>query len=328
MHIAIVARDVGPSKGLDMLAKGLVEQGETVTSCLGFGKEMETSPRQIVGWVQVGVFDLIVCGMSSSELLAAEELAAAQAATVAGIPVILYADAWGVVNRPWFREVKPRGIFAVNSEELQKAQNSFIGFDGIVTGNPQWEKFFLSPELSREQWRKSWALNRPLILNVWGKDPCVNIAIASALVDANAKDRWDLRVQKHPGDRTPDEVYKSLADFGRLGWADGNLVPYADIVVESASTVGIEAACRRIPAISVFSELATRRLEKTTGSREWPLCQCGCSLRTSVGRLGSAIEQLMLCPDLLTANQEQMFPALKQGEAVGRMTRYIKSTFG
>jgi hypothetical protein len=90
----------------------------------------------------------------------------------------------------------------------------------------------------------------------------------------------------HPGDTTPLEDYynpvcRNAATNIRIvtkeQMSGPDLLPGVDLVFESASTIGIEAVCQRIPVVDWFSEIGLERLTKATGSSTWPLCAQGSS---------------------------------------------------
>lgn len=56
-----------------------------------------------------------------------------------------------------------------------------------------------------------------------------------------------------------------------------DLIPGADLVVATASTTEIEAACQRKPVISFLTEITHRRNVVQFGKREWELCELGTS---------------------------------------------------
>lgn len=74
-----------------------------------------------------------------------------------------------------------------------------------------------------------------------------------------------------------------------------DMLPGADLVIESASTLGIEAAFQRIPVISSFWEVALARIEESCGSRDWELCDSGAALRVD----GDPNQLLYFIQDLL-----------------------------
>ena len=334
MKIALVARDGAPSRALHALGGALKSKGHDASAFLHVGHKGNNwvdffwddneNGQKVRGTVESA--ELLVVGMSC-ESNAGEELGAIKMAVAKGAPVILYAaDNWDVVNRPWFNWVRPKAVFVMNEGEAKKARGLFsTDTEVLVTGNMDWEEYFQPPEPSRDEWRTKWGVKQPLVLNIWGTDPVRNIAIASALVDANKDDQWDLRVWKHPSDDTPDEVYHSLTKYGHISWTKDILVPYADVVVECISREGIEAGCRRIPVVSVFPEVAKRRLEEMAGKAGWGLCETGSSMYETPLTVGEAVEHLLKYHEDQRERQELTFPHMEEHQAIDRMVAYIES---
>lgn len=108
-----------------------------------------------------------------------------------------------------------------------------------------------------------------------------------------------------------------------------DMLPGADLVIDSGSTVAIEAACQRIPVISYFSEIALARLEETSGSRDWELCKLG----VAYGVYGNTSDHLIrYVDDLLLADslarmqrrQEEVYPKPQEkGSAVRKMVETL-----
>lgn len=109
----------------------------------------------------------------------------------------------------------------------------------------------------------------------------------------------------HPGDTTPLRIYEDLVTYApvsvkvRLVASDvltaGTMLPGVDAVIESASTIGIQAACLRIPVAESFSLIALNRLEQSTGSRSWPLVGQGVAVLLSDDKRLRDMQFQLLC---------------------------------
>jgi len=73
-----------------------------------------------------------------------------------------------------------------------------------------------------------------------------------------------------------------------------DMIPGCDILIESASTAGIEAACQRVPVVDYFTDIAINRLEASGGSRTWKPCELGVAIETrDIGNLRGVISGLL-----------------------------------
>ncbi len=350
-RVLLVAQDFAPQKAFHpFLADALGEKGLQVQLVLG-GKGPPTT-GQILGAISaVRDCDILVCGMSSSSELATAEIAAAEEAVAGGIPFGFYADTFGVVNRPWFMSKALQGlasfVFVVNQEEARNAKTLFPNVDIVVSGNPEWEEFAF-PEKTREEVRTELKviLREHLILCPGGKSLAVNILHFGAVIGAVRQLVGQKRVilSLHPKDPNPVELYKELVELSSVPLQVAetstlDILPGVDLVVQSASTIGVAAAIQRIPVIDFFSEIALARMEKVTGAREWKLCQKGvskavCSYPTTLADwmnayLGGPFGRLTEEMKIMRQNQEKVFPKpSERGAAVRIMADHIEKVVG
>lgn len=288
MKATLVGQMVASSQALEMLGDALVSKGCDVVKSLGYGKELlEVSTSRLIGT------DIFIVGMTSEERFALPEVACATLGRKLNTDVFFYADTFGVWNRPWFESVitELQGlatIFVLNEEEAGLAQAKFPSATVVATGNPCWDKFFF-PTKTREMVRLTLGINNGerVMLCPWGKSKEVNILHGQKAIEVAGQTGVGLvTISPHPGDMTPLEDYYSVAKGAPVSvrfvtmneMPCSDLIPGVDLVFESASTIGIEAVCQRVPVVDWFSDIALARLEKATGSRLWPLCEQGAAL--------------------------------------------------
>jgi hypothetical protein len=61
------------------------------------------------------------------------------------------------------------------------------------------------------------------------------------------------------------------------------MVSGADVVVESASTIGVEAACQRIPVVEYFTYAGLGNWKRQTGSVDYEPCRLKVAEEVSLG---------------------------------------------
>lgn len=289
MKVVLLAHDVAPSQALKMIEKELMTRDLSVWSYLGNGGEITADPSDIAATIRNS--DVVLLGMSSSEKLATEEIAAAEAALEHRTPYGFYADIYKCVRRPWFERVREGAsfVFVINSDEATAARELFPNAKVVISGNPLWEDFFM-PKRPREEVREKLevASDETMVLCPGGKSAVVNIlhwgGVIEALSDLSTDPKhWKIFLALHPGDKTPPDFYQDLVTHSRVPakivakefLSSSEMLSGCDLVIESCSTIGIEAACLRKPVISYLSEIALGRLEKGSGSRSWELCVLG-----------------------------------------------------
>lgn len=342
----LVAQDVAPSGALKQLSDKLIEGGYNVSSFLAGGRSISTSTdtlvRQVVGC------HAVVIGMSSSEELAVNEYAVAQKAIQLRIPVFSYMDTFGM--RPHFGDVLRSPfttLFHLNLDEVRKAKGAYPNLRVIATGNPMWEKFFF-PTSTRAQVRLRLGVDdyRELILVPGGKDRTVNeFHFRKVMDDVSSLAGIHLIISLHPGDTTDAGAYQSiLSKYTVQGSiipnseiSGSDIVPGADLVYGSASTVEIEAVCQRIPVIDYLSKQARERLKKNTGSDIWDLVRQGVvhdrddfmDQVTFTDDTYMHILQLLYIGDPLLSRCGQLFPKPERlGLALDMMIKAIKESIG
>lgn len=358
MKVVLVARDIAPSKAFGLLAQELTNRGHSSVLLVGNGKPMAVTTEDIRTAVRRA--DVVVVGMSSSPQLAEPEIAACTEAALAEIPFGFYGDTFRCHERAregaWFAPFQSQAefFFAINNGEAKLAGNFFPNATVVATGNPLWEEFGKPPQRTREEVRA--LIGAPadeiVILAPGGKSPAINCGYWSLLADALAEamedddTKYRVILSLHPGDRAPFaidsvggkalDIYGDLCSFAPVpfqlapaGITTAELLPGVNLVYEWGSSIGVEAAHRRIPIISVNTALGRKRHEVASGSPKWELCECHASFEVSdaedlLERVDDCVEETDAIT-LLREDQAKAFPlAPEPGAAVAEMLRVLE----
>ena len=345
MPVTLVGSIMAPSLAFAMLEKELKKRGVEVRALLGNGKPVGLSAREVKEFVAGS--DVVLLGMSVPGEFAREEHWAAFGALDKGIPLGLYADTYGVFRRPWFRYTRKEASFLfVPDEEEAKEARPELGPESktevIASGNPTWEDFF-SPNFTREGVRKGLSIN--------GNETAVLCSIGTVLepnkVMLEAVDRAmdasnlnaKLIVCIHPGDQHFKEnpgVYNDLINAmstpSLLVTMDFmptmDVVAGMDLVIDTpGSSIGICAACQRVPVVCYCSKEALASLEEAITTRVWKPCERGVMLPIyDLSELKAMPNQNL---SAMVERQKRIFPApTEKGRAVRIMadtlTKYAK----
>ncbi|MBU3925957.1 hypothetical protein KJ763_02200 [Patescibacteria group bacterium] len=291
MRLVMVARDMAPSMALKKIQKRY-ESEISITSFLGFGKSINESMKEIERNIKTA--DIVLLGMSSSEELTREEILAGLIAFDVKKPFGFFADTYNVIGRPWFSALKniARFLFVINKDEEKKAKLNFPNSEIIISGNPIWEDFFF-PQISYRDIRRQIGVNddEKIILCPGGKNFIVNVLHWGGVIDAvnlfnfgSNSEKFKIILAMHPGDLNDPNFYVDLVKFSKVpvmitknSPSSSQIVSGCNIVVQSASTIGIEAACQRKPVIDYFTSVAMERLKESTGCYSWEPCELGIS---------------------------------------------------
>lgn len=350
--ILLVARDIAPSEALILLSERLISQrvgsaqdGERLffTECqVGKGKDLATPLPTILE--HIANADAVVVGMSSSEALAKEELAVASEAIRLGKPVFCYADTFGL--RPYFKDVLDAPgttLFHLNDDEAAAAKTVYPTLEVVTTGNPMWERFFF-PKFTRDQVREQLGISEgvKVILCPGGKDKEVNsLHFIQAVEDLGKLDGVHFIISLHRGDTTPPEYYHELlAGYGvwfqimpSSSMSGLEILPCADLVYGSASTIEVAAVCLRIPVVDYLSQQARERLKRNTGSSVWELVTQGVvhdrdDFMDQADSLYYVVENvsIIILQDPLRSDCKKLYPKPeKPGVALDRMVNAIEA---
>jgi hypothetical protein len=207
-----------------------------------------------------------------------------------GKELILVAIPYGSWQRPALKELREHvtRLFVLDDVQKELAQELYPNAEVFAVGHPEWETFFF-PRFTREQVRATLGENakldlspeHKLILVAGEKEIGLNITLGVCVIEAirmlpNPED-YRIIFTIHPGhDPLPggadlrefyqhelgryDERVKVTASCKAdpFGIGTPDMVPGADIVIGTNSTVQIQAACLRIPAIGLFLRRAFR----------------------------------------------------------------------
>ncbi|MBI4114524.1 MAG: hypothetical protein HY445_01625 [Candidatus Niyogibacteria bacterium] len=309
MKVVMVARDAAPSKAFQMLGEELLKRRHFFHLFVGSGSPLTVSNddiRQVVSKM-----DIVIVGMSSSKELAEPEMAAAEAAMNAGVPLVAYGDLFGTVNRQFFSELwqktgkAPHMLFVLDDYEKQDAESKYPSSTKvIVTGNPAIEKAYF-PEWTRKEAREKMGITDDdfVVIVPGGKDFRINAQLFQTATVAMFE-MWreekgraiKVFLATHPGDenvqngKRPDE-YFGLENLGvsprftvkvftkaNSDPPTPKIVIGADGMIASMFTTGIDAAIQRVPVVDVITPYALERFGDISGGRtKWGPGELGAS---------------------------------------------------
>lgn len=288
MKCLFVARTEAPSQCFEIVSEKLKTSGADAAVFLGHGKPFADS--RAVFLKEAETADVIILGMSYPPEFAEDEIAVGEWAAASGTPFGFFADTYGTYHRGCFSDLLGRAdfLFVVNVGDAAEARKKFPKTEIIVSGNPLWENFFF-PKMTREIARKRVGLaeHEKAIFCPGGKNLTANILQFGAVMDAVSTlgGGYKVFLTPHPGDSNGREAYRDLCACKKVSvrlvepefMTSAELLSGVDIVVSSASALGIEAACRRMPVIDYFSAYDFARLEEETGRTYWEPCRLGVS---------------------------------------------------
>ncbi len=337
--IVLAAHDAGPSNALGAFAKVLDSPAVFLANA---GKTYLNEKATDAMRYSIRTADFVLIGMSFPEANAAIELMAAKTAAEARIPYGFCADIPGAWNRVWFAPYRASASLLLTVggvEEIAKATALFPKAYITRTGNPEWEKYFLPASRSAARGAMGASDDEFVILSPGGKDAVLNIQSWSTVVEAASLYRSNVAVVLtcHPGDRTPKDVYQSLAHYGqKLGvrvlcseTPSDVLVPGVDVVVQTPNfSVGLHAMCRRVPVIDMMGAMAAERVFENTGTREGQFAGTEAVLslyyeEATAPALAQALVSVRTNTVMREA-QERLLPPLKQGGAVAAMKAAVE----
>jgi len=292
LRVGLVAHDIAPCQAFGLLEAGLKVRGiQTRSVLLEAGRK--TPPND---WSEFfGDCGIIIIGMSSGSEWAKAEISVAKWAVQQKKPFGFYADSFGVAKRGWFSSFHDQAnfVFVLNQSDADEVSTIFPKATIVPIGNPTHEGYF-DWRLSREESRgKIGCKENDFVILVPGvKFLSLNCELLGAIyagIHTTNPRKTKVLFSLHPGDRNSREEYDwmvalfstELVPFSvwiREQVPSAELLCGADLVIESTSSIGIEAACKRIPVISFLSSETLDLLEKESGRRVWMPCELGTSL--------------------------------------------------
>lgn len=331
MKITLVAGDYAQSEVLNMLGQKLAGLGHELYSFLCYGKPAEFVADAVCDAVKSS--DWTVVGMSERS---DEEVVAVKEALKNNTSFALYADTFGAHRLTAFefaRDTDKATLFTVNSYEASDAKTLFPGAKVIVTGNPRWEEFAF-PKLSRYEARQLLGIadEKHIVLSIGDKYLAQNVIQFGATIDAVRSLGWENNTEVilalHPGDLNDSKLYDELVVnagcpvriIGKhVGINTGEILVGCDLVIEFTSTIGIQAACLRLPIIEFCSTIAMRGKLPVHGKSPWYLAEKGASLPVFYGSstdLAEAMNSMVWQPTKFAQqeNQKNMFLVPSAGE--------------
>ncbi|MBI2047883.1 MAG: hypothetical protein HYT27_01975 [Parcubacteria group bacterium] len=276
----LVGHDIASCQGLEAVANELTSRNWSCTTHFARGKEYGHTLETMLKNAQEA--RIVVLGMASQKEAAKEEIAVGAFAAAGGIPIFFYCDLFNTWARPFFADLIKQysqlvHFFVLHDGSAQQVQKQYPGVTAFVTGKPGWEQYS-SPEHTRGSARKVLGIpeNEKIVLCPGGKDYRVNLIHFGAVLGASAGlfPEPTVILSIHGGDPKGRNAYMGLQDRKSLvpeipQFRAPVILPAADLVVASMSTIGEEAGFQRIPTINFVSTLALDRHEESTGGREW-----------------------------------------------------------
>ena len=357
-RVVLVGGMAAPSKAFGMVKLRLEAEGWQVDAFLGGGKPIPATLDEMLAAVEIA--SVILVGMSVPAEQSKEELLVAQRAVELGKPLGLYADTFGACKRTHFSPLRDKAnlVFVLNENEKHNAEGVFKNSKVVVSGNHEWEDASF-PRFSREEMRAKLGIadDEKLLLLAGHKSVSITAFLLMSVVHAVNQPLLRNRKLKvilapHPGDGVSPKVYAEPVLYTGVpviivtkektytrkevsgkepeleerdgGLSSSDLLPAADLLVESASTFCQAAAIQRIPVVSVLSEVSKRRNVLVFGQWDWePVLQgVAKEVYSDVNNLDRVIYDL-LNPDVLYCiglRQKRLYPGFKEkGEFAKRI---------
>lgn len=330
-RILLVGHDVAPTRAFGLLANHLHHSGVSVeTIVCGGGKILPPSTEELEQIVTRA--DIVLIGISFPAENADIEIATGRLAMELGKPFGFYADTFGAWNREWFREFRLYAsfLFVINKDEAERARNVFPNASITATGNVLWSDYFNPADRAAVRAEIGANDGEFVILAPGCKEAVINIGLWTSVIEAARGTSWKVLLTKHPGDKTPDDIYAPLLHYAKgmevsAQWAEkkaDDIVPGVDAVVDLCGSVGIHAIARRIPVIDFFGELSKQWLFEATGSRKSFRAIAGASTWVENGS-AATLRSAFTRGRTLHEAQEKFLPEAKKGEALKRMAQAL-----
>jgi hypothetical protein len=275
-------------------------------------------------------------------------LKAANAAVEAAIPLVIVGLGFGAWSHADWSPVRSftKGFFVANEREASRAREFFPNARIIAAGEPEHEEYFF-PRFAREEVRRRLRVDdgTKLVLVAGDKDVTTDFAlfvnVIEAMRDAKRIER-KIVFALHPG-HIPVPGQKSRDDLIRFfesalvryshgvdpvvtcgatpfGFSASEMMPGMDLVIGVGSSLLIQAAHLRIPAIAMLIAGAFDRQQELGPDRRtwWPPVEDGAVAGItdmSIVRMRDAIDELSEHSDArrrLRERQAEVYPMIER----------------
>tara|TARA_B100000745_G_scaffold290355_1_gene229223 strand:- start:22136 stop:23185 length:1050 start_codon:yes stop_codon:yes gene_type:complete len=282
MKAVLVATDFSPSQTFAVLERVLKARGVTVISFLGMGKLKEVTPDEVCEALSGA--SVLLCGMSSSEVLAGPELCFAKAANSAGIRYGFYGDAHNCFARPWFADLAKGAAFYFGylaTDVSAATKEVFASAKGFHTGNMLRERSAFSSR-TRADIRKQLGYNDSdfLIMAAGMKFSMGNAFLWSSIMQALASSRFKnthLLLSPHPGDPALqnsslyDELIAHAGDVSvrmiiKEEMPSDDAIVGVDVLIDPGTSIAFSAAYQRIPVLALGGHVVDQENIRIMGS--------------------------------------------------------------
>lgn len=240
----------------------------------------------------VAEVDFVLCGMSAQSSYAETEIFAAHFALQQHKYFGFFANCFGVIGRPYFQALLSHAdlVFTVNQDEAVVLQKKYPEVHAIASGHPLWEKY-AQQDINKAEIRQKHNIPEHcrLIVSPGGKNAALNVQLwSNTLYGAGRLLEYNTMVWMvlHPDDITPLHLYQKVLEEHKnphaflkdIGPLEENGLAAADLVVQSASAVGVTAAIWNIPVIDFILPAQADHMQKIYGQRTWPPVSAGASV--------------------------------------------------
>lgn len=310
IDVCLIGHDIQPSMAFTALVPELASRGKRVLLAVMNGKEYAGLEPSVIR-----ASDYVLIGMSSSEAWSKVEIEAAKFAMDNEIQYGFYSDIFYGYRRKWFTPFRSKAshVFVLNQTEVNNAKNLFPNALVIPSGNPTHAGYFTF-QVSRSEVEEK--------LNIGPQDYVVLVSgtkfldITTAMIQAvvhSCRNIPNTRIilGLHPSDSSSVDVYNDLglpiAVVTKKVMSGSHILCRADLFVESSGSLGIEAACKRVPVVNFITPRAYDLIEQEIGERQWPTCVHGTSL---LAEDSSSLTRIFEGRDFeeLIAKQKQIYP--------------------
>ncbi len=284
---------------------------------------------------------LAIIGMSCTKERSEMERKAICFAHEMKIPIILHADTFGSISRPYFREYLDKAslIFVITENEALRTRE-ITKAPILVTGSPLWENYY-HRALSRKKARAIMELNEDdkLILVPLGKAPFINwLHLAKVIKVINqfhttSNNPITLAYHLHRDEKNQDPCrYHEAFDYLEAPpkiFKDFRFTRACDLIIDSMHGEGIAGALHQIPVIEALTPFALKCYQTATGLDQPEIVMLGAAIATQRSRdLQKAVYKLLFSDQAileLQNNQARAFPKPPiPGIAVDLMVKAIK----